>query len=661
MTEQYWASLPEEEIAAEILARVEEYHEFLAQCGKLGELRKSYSTYYGDTSIVTVDQSLQAMHINHYANLIRHVLVDVTAQRPALEAKAINTDMKSQAVTQLASGLQDYYTREKQIETYINEAIEKCLFLREGWVSAGWNVNGGEVYGLNPDNGLPINEGDIEVDAHTIADVIRDVRRRDMSHDWHIIRKFKNKWDLAAQRPDLAEKISGLSIDSEYELKYEIAVNQKATELDMETDLIPVYTLYHAKTPAMPQGRMITVLSDDIVLFDGPLPYKRVYLFPATSSKQLLSSFGHSNLMDLLPTQDAFNATVSAILTNQAANAVQTFQVPKGAGPNLVQLSNGMSILEFDPKAGKMEPLALLQTAPEVFQFAQFLEGEAEKIAGVSQISRGNAPPTMSGTAMALLAQQAIQFSSGVQLSRTLLLESVGTAIIELLQTFAVTPRIAEIAGKSKRYQMIQFKNSDLDGFSRFVADTANPLTKTSAGRVEIANQLLQSGLIKTPEQYISVLTTGNLEPLYEHEQSNLNLIRTENEWLMDGKSPSVVITDDDALHVLEHQCVANSPESRENPKVLQALFEHTQAHIDQAKGKDPVLAAMLKQQSFFQPPPMAMPPNQLPPVPGQGGAPQGQGPEPVMDNQNPITEQAEQTQLPKPAQAPELNPMEAM
>lgn len=644
--EHYWASGSTEETAKEAMSRVVSYRQHLEQTGRIKDLRKSYYTYYPSPSIKVIDQSLQAMHINHYANLIRHVLVDVTSQRPAWEARAINTDLESQADTQLAVGLLDYYMREKHLENTLNEAIEKCLFLHEGWTSVGWNVTAGDPYGENPDNGKPIHTGDIEVKSHSILDVTRDTNRKDMNHDWYIIREWVNKWDLAAEYEEIAQDIIKIESDQREDLQYEINATEIPREMQLKSDLIPIYVLYHDKTPAVPQGRLMKILSSDITLFDGPLPYKRKYVFPAYSTRKLESSFGHSNLMDLLPQQDAFNATVSAILTNQAANAVQNFQCPKGAAPNVVKVESGLNVWEYDPKAGKMESMDLLRTAPEVMNFAQFMQSQMELTAGVSQISRGNAPATMSGTAMALLAQQSIQFSSGVQLSRTQLQENVGTAIIELLQTFAVVPRVAMIVGKSKRSLMRTFKGSDLKGIGRVIVDTANPLTKTSAGRIEIANQLLAApNMIKTPEQYISVLTSGNLEPLYEHEQSQLNLIRAENEKLMDGKPAQAFLTDDHPTHILEHSCVLNSPEARENPNVVNAVQSHIQQHLDIAKNLDPALAAMLKQQSIFQPPP--------PPV---SAPPGGQGIPNTIDNQTPITKQAEQTRMPRPAEAPQIN-----
>lgn len=652
MEQKYWAAESPDKIAICMMKKVEEYQEYVQKSGMLTKLRKSYDTFFCDVEIKDVDESLKAMHINHFGSYIRNIHNMVTSSRPAWEPQGINTDLETQGDTTLASGLLDYYMREKDIESALTDSVLRALFLREGWISIGWDANGGEIYGPNPETGKPIKEGDFKVGTHTLLDITRDIRRKDMKHYWYIVREFENKWDLAARFPEHAEKIVKLSMSARDEIEYDLG-NYKFSSLtkDTDTDLIPVYTLRHAKTDALPSGRMTQILSADIKLTDGPLPYKDLYVFPITTGSQFETAFGHSYLMDLLPINDAFDMAVSAILTNQAANAVQNFQVPKGAAPNVTKVQSGMNVWEFDPKAGKIETMDLLKTAPEVFKFVELLVGQGDLISNVSQIGRGNAPANMSGTAMALLQQQAIQSTSGVQTSYTVTIEKIGTAKIELLQTYAVVPRIAMIAGKSKRSMMRKFSNKDLQGIGRVFVNRANPLTKTGAGRMEIANNLLQApppqpgSMIKTPEQYIGVLTTGNLEPLYQHENSQRLLIVAENEDLMDGKPVQGVMTDDDATHVLEHEAVINSPEARANPKVIQVTLEHIQWHIENAKTKDPAIAAMLKQKSFFQPPPMP------PPPPGSGSA--GPAIPKVMDNQNPVTELAQQTSLPQPAQPP--------
>lgn len=646
METKYWAAVGPDKIASEIMSKFKLYREYTEQSGILQELRKSFNSYYGSVNIESVDQSLKAIHVNHYASYVRNIHNMVTGSRPAWETRAINTDLESQADTQLASGLLDYYMREKHIEVKLTDSCLKALFLKEGWLSLGWNATGGEVYGTNPETGEPIFEGDFECDTHTILDVCRDYKRRDMNHEWFILRKFKNKYNLAKKYPEYAEKIEALKSDNRFDIQYEIGGSRNANQFkDIESDLVPTYTLLHRKTEAMPQGRMVEVCSDEITLFDGPLPYKDVYLFPIIAGQHFENAFGHSYLMDLLPINDAFDMTVSSILTNQAANAVQNFQVPKGAAPKVTSIMDGMNVWEYDIKAGKMETMDLLKTAPEVFSFASFLISQGDLISNVSQIGRGNAPNNMSGTAMALLQQQAIQSTSGVQMSYTFAMESVGTAMIELLQTFAVVPRVAMIAGKSKRSMLKSFSNKDLQGIGRVYVDRANPLTKTGAGRMEIANNLLATpNMITTPEQYLGVLTTGNIEPLYQRDNSQRMMILSENENLMEGNPAKALLTDNHPTHILEHSCVLDSPEARENPQVVQATLDHIQEHMNIAKGMDPAMAMTLKQASLFQPPP-----------PPQGPPPQGGAAE-VMNPTNPASEVAEKTEMPSPAQPPNPN-----
>lgn len=644
MSDIYWAA-DTEKIADNIIKRVDAQKKYLETSGILSELRKSYREYYGNSYVENVDQSIKAMHINHYANLNRHMLSMITASRPSWEPRATNSDLESQSTTTLASGLLDYYLREEHIENKLISRVEMSLFLREGWISIDWNATGGKIYGQNPESGDPIFEGDVEVNTHTLLDITRDFKRRSMDHQWYIVRKFKNKYDLAAKYPEMRDKILALDPDNRFDIRYELnGKNYAGSFVEQDSDMVPTYTLYHDKSDAMPQGRLTEICSHDVTLFDGPLPYKRPYVICITGSQYFENSFGHSPMMDLLPIQDVFNMTVSAILTNQAANAIQNFQAPRGAAPKVTEVMDGMNLWEYDPKAGKVESMDLLRTAPEVFNFATFLQGQQELISGLSQISRGNAPATMSGTAMALLQQQAIQFSSALQLSYTLAIEQLGTALIELLQTFAVVPRIAQISGKMNKSMVKEFVGKDLDGITKVVVDSANPLTKTSAGRVEIANQLLQTpNMIKTPEQYIGVLTTGNLTPLYEHDNSQRLLMKSENEEMMDGRPVQALLTDDHPMHVLEHSCVLNSPEARKDANIVKVVLAHIQEHITLAEGMKPNMASMLKQASMYQAPP---PPPQ---------APQGQGPAPVMDNQNPIIQQAEQTSLPNPAQPPQM------
>jgi len=606
--DKYWAAEVEEKIAGNIIEKFNEFRRHLSDIGAIAILRKSYKAYYGTHEIQDVGKSLKAINVNNYASLNRNLHVMITSQRPAWQPRAINSDLESQASVELGSGLLDFYMREKHLEQKLNRATEFALILREGWVVVDWDVNAGEVIAVDSDEGgkeSTIFEGDISVQNFHILDVARDISKRDSySHKWHIVRDFKNKFDLAATYPDISEKILSASNDNAENSAYDLNIYNMSKDMRSNSDLIPIYKLYHDKTPALPNGRLVVVVDKDCILFDGPMPYKKPYVFKISASDMIDMPFGHSNMFDLLPLQDALNLTFSSILTNQAANAVQNFQMPKGSGINVNNIGDGMRIIEFDPKVGGITPLDLLRTSPEVYSFNEIINNYMQLISNVSDISRGQAPANMSGTAMALLQQQSIQFNNGLQLAHTQLLEDVGTAVIELLQEFAEEPRLAIISGKTKAPLMKYFKGSDLKGINRVVVDSANPLTKTGAGRIEIANNLLQTpGMISTPDQYLSVLTTGILEPLYEHDRSRQHITRAENEALMTSQEVQAILTDDHAIHVLEHTCVLNNLEARKNPDIVNNVLAHIQEHIGLAETMTPQMAAMLKQTSFAQQP----------------------------------------------------------
>lgn len=636
---QYWALKPAEEIGQEMNARIEEYGEYLKTSGLMEELRRSYEKFYGQSIIknVGIKGELKAMRVNEYASLVRSIHSMVTSQRPAWEPRATNTDVKSQAQTILASGLLDYYAREKRMERYLKQAALTALFLREGWVSVTWDANSGEAYSTDPETGAPVMEGDIKYRVYRMNDVIRDINKEDSDFDWIIVRDYVNKFDEAAKFPELAERILSLRTEKGdlEQFRIRAALNERE-----ESVLIPKYTMYHRPTDALPNGRVVEMLGEDLVTFDGSLPYRRIPLFSMTAEEMLETAFGHSPAFDLLPIQTAMDMLCSALLTNHSAFGVQNVMIPKGSDVTVSQLADGMNLIEFDSKLGPPQPLNLVQTPKEVFDFIGLLRDFNQGISGVNAVARGNASPQLSGAAMALLQSTAMQFQAGIQQSYTQLVEDVGTGTIHMLSDFATTRRVAYIVGKHNRSYLKEFSGDDIKDISRVTVDSANALTKSIAGRTEIANQLLQAGLIKRPEQYMTMIQTGQLEPMLENETSELLLIRAENEGLSEGKPQVVVVTDNHALHIMEHKSALASPESRQDPNIVQTTTLHIQEHINQLKMADPALLQMLGQQSLMPPPP---PPGQMPApegVPGvmsSGEDPSGNVPMPSMPT-NPMT-----------------------
>src|SRR3954462_13988607 len=104
------------------------------------------------------------------------------------------------------------------------------------------------------------------------------------------------------------------------------ATNRLDTERDArtdQTDEIPLYTLYHRKTDALPNGKLAMFLSGDIMLFEGSLPYEEVPLVSICPGKILRTPHGDSTLHHLLAIQDIYDNLASSVASNNVAFATQ--------------------------------------------------------------------------------------------------------------------------------------------------------------------------------------------------------------------------------------------------------------------------------------------------------------------------------------------------
>ena len=279
--QKYWASLPEDQIASEIMTRVEDYYAFLQTSGRLNLYKRSYEFYHrstikGGKQVRSGQQGeYTTINVNHYRNLLKHLQVMTTQQRPAFEARATNTDVKSQEQTILANSLLDYYMRDMKVERYIKTAVEHALVFAEGFISVEWDATSGKAFGVHPETGAVLFDGDLAYTNYTPLDVVRDFLLDNAEqHNWYVTRSWANRYDLAAKYPELEDRI--LAVPDKLETFGDTRISGFQYQ---ESDQVAVFTLMHKPTPAMPNGRLTVCLDTDIVLNDGPLPYRELPLY----------------------------------------------------------------------------------------------------------------------------------------------------------------------------------------------------------------------------------------------------------------------------------------------------------------------------------------------------------------------------------------------
>lgn len=640
--EVYFAARSPEECAAVLMQKSESFYKTLNSNKYLDKLYNMYRYYYGthyenanssghQVSFSGEQGELTQLPVNHFRNLARNIVNMITANRPILEARAINTDYKSLSQTYLANGILDYYMREKGLEDVVNDAVEMALILGAAFVKMSWNSMKGEAYETD-DNGKPLLNGEMEYSLLSPLDVVVDGTKERWDNEWIITRTYINRYNLIAKYPQYHKEIMNLSSKN----------NASNTRLGVfsndNTDDVPVYEFFHKVTEAMEEGRYMLYLSDDVVLMDGPLPYRDIPIYRLSPSNIMGTPYGYTDMFDVYPIQEMMNSIYSGIASNQNNFLVQSLFVKRGSDIVTESLSGGMNIIE-----GNEQPQSInfTNTPEEAFKFLEVLKNDAETLVGVNSVTRGNPEASLrSGTALALVQSMSIQFQSGFQRQYVKFLEDVGSSLIEILKDYASAPKMIAIVGKNKAPLLKQFTGDMIKDVQRVVVDVGNPLSRTIAGRVEMADHLAQMKLIQNPQQYMMVIETGRLDSMYEGDMSDLLNIKRENELMLEGEEVFANILDRHRMHISEHRAVVNDPDLRANPELYNRAMNHIQEHINMLRTVDPDLLKLVGEEPLMNP----MQPQSVQPV-GPDGQPlppqEGQQPGGAMGNNKNIEQNA--------------------
>ncbi len=648
--DQYFARLPSRECVEVCQELIDGYYTEATRSGRTALYRTSFYDYYegflvkGQLYRKGAQGEQTGITINNYHNFIKHRVTKTCQQKLSYQPQAVDGSHKAMEQIRLARGLLDLYTERSDIDLdgQFRKATQYCQMFAESYTAVLWDKSKGKPVTIDEENATILPEGDIDVKVYDPLSVVRDVYRSDgQSDEWYILKEETNKVNLAVQYPQFESDIMSQSLEAIYKDRQIFPCYSPLS------DIIWVWTLYHKRTIALPEGRMVKFITPEIVLEDGPLPeeYESIPIHRMTPEDLAGSPWGYTDTFDVLPICNAISRLHSTVLTNNVTFGLQHILVPRDGNFNEAHLGTGLTVLEWDATKGpnyKPEALNLTKSAPETYSYITTLTQTAGTLMGINEVDRGNPDLVLKGPAnaeaMVLMSTQSIQFNSDLGKAYETLAERIGTAIIRMLAKKSVVPRQGRILAMSGKPYAKQFKGDDLNMIDKITVKTGNPLTQTIAGRTQIANSLLDKGFVKNRQDYMQVLETGNLEPLLESYDMEISLIKAENDELSDGTYTPAVIFDDHVTHIAEHKSILASPETRRNPQVVNAVTKHIQEHIDFLAGNaqhgpmNPIIASLSNQPTLppGTPSGLTLPPPQTSgamPMPGAGPLP----PKPAM------------------------------
>lgn len=576
---------------------------------------------------------LSNVKVNDLHKLVQDQLVVITASRPAGVAKAINSDVDSLRNSRIGTAIAEYYLSQGGLEQKFVNACEIALLIDECYIDLSWDKDAGDP--IRPDidesgqpvEGQTIMSGDAKVRIHPPYNVARDSAVTIDSQKWNIISILFNRFDLAAMYPQFKEQILMAALDEVPQLKLQ---ERKGD------DNVYAHLVVHDRTPAIPGGRYSlivgkTLVADTLDQETGKpaLPYPDYPVERLSPSDVIDGPTGYCPSNDVMAIETITDRLHSIVTTNNITFGGQSLAGPPLTGVKITEVAKGLRYFELPPdQVDKIIALQLTKSAPETYAYIDKLSAKKQETLGsVAGTLQQQASQGASGSAMALIQAQAVQFNSGTQRSYYRVLSRVMTKLIGVLRVYADTPRVARIVGKSKSQGLKEFKytGKDLNSISSIVYEMVNPVSQTIGGRMQLGQDLISNGMITSPRQYLTLVETGSLDALTSpDEDMNLQILE-ENEWLSEGKEVVALITDNHAEHLKGHAPILSSPQSRQDPTIVANANAHNQMHINlwqQASAQNPAILLATGQQPLPQMPPPQMGAPQGGPPPGPGGPP---------------------------------------
>lgn len=733
----YWAARTADKVVTQLTIKEQAFFDFAKDRGFVAITKAAYAQNYGlspdgsnwDTQSVSLDGDvgeLTRFRINETRSYNDQLVTMAIGSRPSFECSATNTDYDSIGQAETADAIIEYVFQRVYGEKKERKTVEKGINYALSWTWVNWDPNAGDPVpvpmmrtlpdgtqkpALDPLTGKPRMQltdkhtGEIVMKSLGWWQVVQEPEIEDADdHLWRIVRESRSKHELAGRFPEHKDKLLALQNDDQHTLPelFGLKRNRKADD-----DNVVVKHFYHAPSAALKgasnqkgddlsRGRYI-LYAGEVVLLDLPLPFPVIPLVDFCPYEYLGTAFGYSPSWDMLAINQMLDQIVSDVATNLSTFGRQSIWAEEGLGISADDIASGARVLTGKP--GSKPPQAIQFAAvPEASKwFLDFLRKLFQSISRLNSVTRGDPDQNVtSGTMAALFHSIAIEGISGLQLAVDNHRERLANLILDVLKQYAEHEMVVQIAGVDERPYLDTFTRTALQGVRGVVVKTSNPMMRTQAGRMQIAELMLKiPGAVSDPAQMIEILVSGQMKPLYDSPRKRRMRIKLEDEKLLEGPPtkmeqpqpmppmpimpgkpppppppveqpyehvPNVPVhfLDDHGAHINQHYALLASREALENEAIWKAVNVHINHHYKVWKetAPDRLIAAGMRPYPMLPPPgaPPGPPGKPMPRV-GKGGPPSndnGGPPKAMKPTDQPMQKQEDMgVKLPEPAKSP--------
>ena len=357
-----------------------------------------------------------------------------------------------------------------------------------------------------------------------------------------------------------------------------------------------VITYFEKPSKHKPNGQMIIIIGDTVLVYYGDLPYSRIPIVQTVCIEVAGQFFGKSTIERLIPIQRAYNGCVNRIHEYIKHIAIGSYLAEEGSIDIDVYEQEGQApgaCLVYKQGSNPPVPIPNGQLPAEVMQERYNLKQDMEYAAGVSQMMVYGSTPTgvTSGTAIDSLKE-----SDNTRLSLTgdhlrNSIQKLAIMWLEIYKKYATTPRIVNYVGINNIGKAISWTRDDINSYD-VEYTTENELLMSEEVQQQRFFDAYNMGLFtdkngviptRVKQKAKEYMKCGNYSDIMTIDELQIQTAQRENSFFEEGVIPKVSEFDEHEIHIEEHLRYILQMDfhilKMRKPEYAEALENHLREH----------------------------------------------------------------------------------
>ena len=475
--------------------------------------------------------------VNKMRPLIDGVVGKLTQVAPDARAVPLSQNPKDQAAADEANFIAGHYTRKFDRETQTKERVRWACITGTSFVKIYWKANADIIVPkMSIDDGsikgyesLPL--GDVEEEIIPCFNMMIDpTAQRDADVRWMIHASIKPLSWFTDNYGEAGKAVSPDAIAGQnagYVDAYLEGANgsgngwvqpssARLNNIDSRKHCAIVYEYWERPTAQYENGRYI-VSTNRALLYAGDWPYKKKDTFPFIPLRWQPRSgtpYGHSLCFDLCPLQQTYNRIYSRWLeqfeTNKDYLMIERLSRVGAdafdkAGDDLDDNSRIYRKVYYDRGAHPPQIMRAPGISQDLIPFMQSLEKDMADIAGLHDVSQGQAPAGTPAEAVTLLQRADNTQHSYIRADIEISISKIKEWEIALVDQYAITPFIGSVDDQINprneiKQGVITFDQIREGGQFRIVYVPGSSMHDTPEQKMQKILLLRQMGLFGDPQ-----------------------------------------------------------------------------------------------------------------------------------------------------------------